>query len=190
MALDIDLDVRSGRGFSLGAPRFRVRQRRWPINLRELLEELVPYWLGRADSGEAQPVDLRLAGLIREYGMGKEAANPAEAKAWFGQDAKTRRLAHIRAAQEQIERLQRRHDTIDIDLDIIDGNEHSDYDPKMFDEELRNHLFATVRSGADELKLGLSAKQKEALAQYVVETFEGLVSPSTSELFTAARKTV
>lgn len=149
--------------------------------MRELLGKLVLYWFKLADSAYAHPVDLRLAGLLCEYGVGADAPNPAAAKAWFKQDADTRRREHIRAAQEHVEGLQRQHGTLDIDIGIIENKECSDYDPRMFDEELKAHLFATVRAGADDLKLGLSAKQKEAFAQYIVETFEVLLSPSSSE---------
>jgi len=150
--------------------------------LREFLRELVLlYWMKRAESCDARPVDLRLAGLIQEYGVGgtdiaPAAPNPDAAKAWFWQDAETRRHIRYRAALERAERMERLGG--EIDTGTLGISEHSDYDPRMFDKELREHLSTTVSSGAELLKLGLSSAQKEALTRYVIETFERLLSPS------------
>jgi hypothetical protein len=148
------------------------------VGLRELFGRLVSYWMDRAKSSDAQPVDLRLMGLIYQYGLGGmdegrlAVPNPDAADAWFRLAAKERDLARNRAALDRLERGGT--------VETIDRPEYSEYHPCMFDKELKAHLFAAVDSGSDALGLGLSIDQKEALSRYVIDTFERLLSSSDS----------
>jgi hypothetical protein len=134
---------------------------------RERLDALVAYWMVRAHSGDAQPVDFRLAGLIHEHGVG--GTDPAKAAVWFRLDAEHRQRARDSAAYERIRGPWTTKD--------VENEERYVYRPRVFDKELKNHLSATVDSADAALKLGLSNEQKTALAQYVIETFESLLSP-------------
>jgi len=135
-------------------------------------DAIAGYWVARALRADAKPIDYRLAGLVYEYGVGGREPDPTKAAPWFHIDSESRRFARVRAALEQP-----RDET---NLDIVANTERFQYNPRMFDEELRGHLQATVQSADEALKLGLSVEQKAALAQYIIDMFERLLSPAVS----------
>jgi hypothetical protein len=140
--------------------------------LRDCTRELVPSWIELAKKNEAQPRDFRLVGFIYATGIDGTEPNPEAADAWFRLAATERERARYRAALERLERRPRSG----VCREVLDRAEHIDYDPTMFDEEIKEHLFTAVNSSADLLKLGLSAEQKSALAEYIIDTFEHLLS--------------
>jgi hypothetical protein len=138
------------------------------MDLDVCLKELVfRYWMKRTGD-EATPTDLWLAALITKFGVGGFEPNHRDAVLWFGLARTAHEHARYRAALGSPP--ERKTETIDL-------SEYFEYDKRVFDETLRRHLYATVHSGADELQLGLSAMQKDALARYVIDTFKRLLSP-------------
>jgi hypothetical protein len=133
------------------------------MELRDCLGKLVSYWIERAKSENAKPIDLQLVGFIYQLGVGVEP-NPETADPWFRLASTEFNLARTRAALEGKK---------------LDESEHSAYDSRMFNAELRSHLITTVHTGADQLNLNLSEEQKDELAFYVVATFERLLFPAT-----------
>jgi hypothetical protein len=127
------------------------------------------YCLEKALRAE-NPADARIAGIIYEYGLGREP-DPHKADLWFRAYTADCELARTRAALKRLEGRPKD------EAEIVANEQCSIYDPRVFDKELENYIIKTVHSANVDLNLNLSADQEVDLAEQLIGALRPLLPP-------------